>query len=362
MIVDGHLDVAYNVVANRRDLTLSVSEIRTREGQRQRGVAMTSLPSLAEADVGVVIATLWVEPARNWFGGFSEVAEIPFPPAQYVTPKQAEAAALEQLRVYEDWEANGDIRVILDRASLEDHLARFPIDKVPGFLIAMEGADPILRPEDVERWWDRGLRMIGLSWASTRYAGGTGSSEPLTSAGRELLHAMAQQGVIHDASHLSEESFWEAIGLPHQRLCVSHASPRALMTPAPGERAHQPLNRHLSDAQILEGARPRGKASRGVIGIPFINAFLDPGWDYFAPSGDVSFASTGARFLEHIAGVAGWESAIGSDVDSGYGRRETPIELESILDWSSIATHMPAAVRDDVLGGNWLRFLRETLP
>jgi diaminopimelate decarboxylase len=71
----------------------------------------------------------------------------------------------------------------------------------------------------------------------------------------------------HDASHLSEEAFWEAAGLPHHALCVTHTSVRALMLPPPGHPARLPLNRFLSDAQIAEAARPRGAASRGVIGL-----------------------------------------------------------------------------------------------
>ena len=73
--------------------------------------------------------------------------------------------------------------------------------------------------------------------------------------------------------------------------------------------------------------------------------------------------SQGAAHLHYIAALAGWESVgIGSDVDSGFGRDETPVELDSVADWRTIGDHVPTVARQGVLGGNWLRLLRETLP
>jgi membrane dipeptidase len=64
-----------------------------------------------------------------------------------------------------------------------------------------------------------------------------------------------------------------------------------------------------------------------------------------------------------MAGIAGWQSiGIGSDVDSGFGVDETARDIESAFDWQRIGDVVPSAEREGVLGGNWLRFLRETLP
>lgn len=362
MIVDAHLDIAHNAICNGRDLTRTVADLRASE-QRRRAVAMTSLPDLGNAGVGVVFATLFAEPTDSWSAGLAEASETPYPLATYNTPEEAELSALQMLELYEGWAERGLVRLIIDRATLEAHLAQFPEDRIPGFVISMEGADPIVGPEDLERWWRRGLRLIGLAWGSTRYAGGTGSSQGLTSAGRELLQAMAELGVIHDAAHLSEEAFWEAAGLPQRALCVSHAGAREVLLPAPGRPAYVPLNRHLSDAQIREVAKPHGATSRGVIGITLLNDFLDPSWDYLNPDHEVSFLEWGGRHLRHFASIAGWESVgVGSDIDAGYGRDETPIEFDTVADWPRIAECVPPETREGVLGGNWLRFLREALP
>ena len=49
------------------------------------------------------------------------------------------------------------------------------------------GADPIVRPDDVKRWFDDGVRIIGLSWSQSRYAGGTRAPGPLSDDGKKLL-------------------------------------------------------------------------------------------------------------------------------------------------------------------------------
>ena len=362
VIVDAHLDLAWNAFFNGRDLRDTVVEIRGREPADLPGVAMTSLPSLSAADVGIVFATLYATPSKPWL-------DLPEPrmvrhPTPYDTQEEAERAALEMLEAYEQWEREGHVRIIRDASSLRDHLERFTDDRILGLLVLMEGADPVRDPDDLTRWFERGVRMIGLAWQTTRYAGGTGSSEGLTTMGRELICGMAEIGIVHDGAHLSEEAFWEAAGLPHHALCVTHASVRSLMHP-PGVHPTIPLNRFLSDAQIVEACRPRGASSGGVIGLALINDFLEPNWSFGAgpDQPDVTVATQVAAHLNHIANLVGWQSVgIGSDVDAVHGRDETPLELDSVDDWREVAAGAPAPDRDAVLGLNWLRFLGEVLP
>jgi membrane dipeptidase len=353
VIVDGHLDVAWNELYSGRDLTLPLDAVRA--SRPDAAGAMTSLPAFGDAGVGLVFATLFAEPAESWLNGVFDEPELARPPRRYTTPQEAEEHALEMLDVYRGWAARGLVRLVTGRATLADHLERFATDRVPGLLLLMEGADPIVDVADLPAWWGRGVRMIGLAWGSTRYAGGTGASTGLTPAGGELLHAMAELGVIHDASHLSEEAFWDAMDLPHHALCVTHATSRALMD-RPGADSKIPLNRFLSDDQV---AAVSGRG--GVIGLALLNDFLEPGW---APgNGAVLVRDQVAAHLSRIASVAGWPHVgIGSDIDAGLGRDETPVELESVADWARIADTVPAEARDGVLGGNWLRFLRAALP
>ena len=63
-----------------------------------------------------------------------------------------------------------------------------------GIVPLMEGADPIREPQELELWFEKGLRVIGLAWDDTRYAAGAwrGSRHGLTNEGRALLEVMAQ--------------------------------------------------------------------------------------------------------------------------------------------------------------------------
>ena len=76
----------------------------------------------------------------------------------------------------------------VDVAALEQHVNEWQTwdnahaeetDKTPplGFVISMEGADPIVEPSQAQGWWDDGLRMIGLAhYGPSAYAFGTGSA------------------------------------------------------------------------------------------------------------------------------------------------------------------------------------------
>lgn len=354
MIVDAHLDLALIELVNGRDLTRPLAEIRAAEGRSARS-AMITLPALGEAGVAVVGAAIWTLPADAWL---PEVAALRWPAAPYVDQAGAERQALDQLAVYERWEAGGHARILRSRRDLDDHLRSFPGDRVPGLVLGLEGADPIAGPERLDVWWERGVRQVGLAWGTTRYAGGTGSSTALTDAGRELLAAMAERGLVHDVTHLSEEAFWEALGLPQHALCATHANARALMTPPPGVRGKVPLNRFLTDAQLAEVARPRGACSGGVVGVSVLPFFLDP-----VPGARPSVRADLARHLAHLGATAGWEHVgIGSDVDAETGAEEAPDGLDSVLDWQAIGDVVPPDARAAVLGGSWLRFLGEALP
>ena len=54
-----------------------------------------------------------------------------------------------------------------------------------GFILSMEGADPVLSPEQVEEWYDAGLRIIGPAhYGVSPYAHGTTRSAACSRRGR----------------------------------------------------------------------------------------------------------------------------------------------------------------------------------
>jgi membrane dipeptidase len=346
-LVDGHLDLAENVTLFGRDLSRSVAARRMIE-RRSDGQATVSLPEMERGGVAVALATVTA--------GFL-VADVGagFEPrsAIYSTPEEAEAHALAQIALYRRWQSEGRVRLLMSVSDLEHHLHLWRIDRIPGLVLLMEGADPIVQVSDLAPWWRRGLRVVGLTFGDTRYgagvAGGSVESKPggLTDAGMILLSQMAELGIAWDVSHLTEQGIWQGLELGFPRVCASHANAQALT----------PTTRHLSDS-VIKAIAERD----GVIGIVLYNGFLEPAWTTDR-SISVSVDVHVRRHANHIAEIAGWASVgIGSDLDGGFGREETPEEIDTIADLYTIGSVAPAEMRENLLGENWLNFLRSALP
>jgi membrane dipeptidase len=346
-LVDSHLDLAELVTLFGRDLTLSVAEIRKIE-KRTAKQATVSLPELERGGIAVVITTVTA-------GFLAQDVGPDFEPksAIYHTPEQAEAQALTQIKLYETWVKQGRARLIKSVNDLDHHLQLWQEDRKPGLVLLMEGADPIVDVRDLPRWWQLGLRMIGLTFGNTTYgvgvAGGSSGFKRggLTPAGVELLGEMAELGFIWDISHLAEEGVWQGLDLNFPRVCASHANARALT----------PTDRHLSD-DVIRAVAERG----GVIGLVLYNGFLEPRWKQDR-SITVTLDEHLRRQANYMAGLCGWDHiGIGSDLDGGFGREESPLEIETIADLYKAGSAVPAEVREAVLSTNWLNFLRASLP
>jgi membrane dipeptidase len=346
-MVDSHLDLAENVTLFGRDMTRSAAELRAVE-KRTTQQATATLPELERGGIAVAIAT--VTP-----GFLAADVGANFEPrsALYRTAEEAEAQALKQIDLYEDWERRGKVRLIRSRVDLEHHLELWRSDRKPGLVLLMESADPIVRVGDLPKWWQRGLRLIGLTYGDTRYGTGVGSGSTsfrtggLTTDGFALLGRMAELGFTWDISHLAEEGVWQGLELGFPRVCASHANARALL----------PTDRQLSDP-VIRALADRG----GVIGLVLYNAFLEPRWraDRSIP---VTLQEHLRRQAEYMASIAGWAHiGIGSDLDGGIGREESPIEIDTEADFYKIAAVLPPEAREPVLSTNWLNFLRTSLP
>lgn len=346
-LVDGHLDLAENATLFGRDLTLSAHEIRALEKRTTRQ-ATVSLPDLGRGGIAVVFAT--VTP------GFlvADVGED-FEPksALYRTPQEAETQALTQIALYEKWEQEGRVRLLKSVADLDHHLGLWQQDRKPGLVLLMEGADPIVAVSDLPRWWQRGPRMIGLTYGDTTYGTGVrgGSTEfrhgGLTPEGVALLSQMQEMGFIWDISHLAEEGMWQGLDLDVSRVCASHATARALT----------PTDRHLSD-DVIRALAGRG----GVIGLVMYNRFLELR-SKTDKSLIVSLDEHVRRHARYIADLVGWAHVgVGSDLDGGLGLEESSVEIDTVADLVKIGAVVPAEVRDAVLSTNWLNFLRASLP
>ncbi len=355
LIVDGHEDIAYNVVTFGRDYTRPAQDTRAAEAANAQarvamGDCMLGLPEWLKGNVGVIFATLFAMPAHRAETGI----------AAYTTPQEADAQAMEQLDVYGRLaDENPRFTLVRDQKELEAVLATWK-DGAPeekrqiGLVVLMEGADPIIRPQDLERWYERGLRIVGPAWlAGTRYAGGDASGGPLTDDGIQLLRTMMDFNLVLDVSHLSEQACLQAMDRYDGPVIASHSNPRKLVSG----------NRQLSD-DMIKAVLERD----GVMGILPINSMLREGWRRGDRKEAVTVADV-AGAMDYVCQLAGdaQHVALGTDFDGGFGAESTPAELDTIADMPKVAIALKArgyaeADIEAIMGGNWLRILRRALP
>ncbi len=352
LLFDAHLDLAMNALEWNRDLTRPLAEIRAREaGQTDkpdRGLGTVCLPEMRRAGIGLCVATLiarYVKPPNKLPGWHS--------------PEIAWAQTQGQLAWYRAMEAAGEMTRICDVPSLEAHVAQWQAnprsDGPIGYILSLEGADSIISPRHLEQAYRQGLRAIGPAhYGPGTYAQGTHATGGIGQRGRELLQEMERLGIILDATHLCDDSFWQALECFGGRVWASHNNCRALV----------PDTRQFTDEQI------KALVARGaVIGAVFDAWMMVPGW-VRAQTTPQSAGLKLARIVEHIDHICQLAGnarhvGIGSDLDGGYGTEQTPADLESIADLARLPQLLAERgySQSDVAGmmhGNFLRFVRES--
>ena len=344
-----------------RDYTRSVHETRRLEAgtliPERNGDCTVGWPEYQRGQVAAVFATLFVTPGRK-----KEAGDVIF----YADGAAAHRLYRQQIDLYRKLaDSHPDkfrlVASVKDLDSVIEHWSK-PVGEGEGhpvgLIYLMEGADGIRSPHELGEWYDLGLRIIGLAWVGTRYTGGTGEPGPLTEEGRRLLSAMMDYHFILDLSHMDWAAAYESLDRYEGPVIATHANCAALMKGSDS-------NRHLPD-DVIRGLIERD----GVIGLIPLNTFLKVGWLRKSGSRREEVPlDTYIAHIDHICQLAGNanHAAIGSDFDGGFGVQSIPPELDSIADLQKVAgkliergyTESDAA---NVLGGNWLRFLRKHLP
>jgi membrane dipeptidase len=231
-----------------------------------------------------------------------------------------------------------------DAAFADDGLAP------PVAVLHLEGAeaiDPGL--EALGHWHAAGLRSLGPVWSRPNaFATGVQFAFPsspdigpgLTAAGRSLVGACAELGILVDLSHLNEAGFWDVAALDAGPLVASHS----------GAHAVAAASRNLTDAQLDAIA-----ASDGLVGIVFAVPFLRPD---FAddPETPLALIAEHARYVADRIGPR--HVALGSDFDGAT----IPAELGDVAGLPKLIEALAAAGFDeqelaDVGWRNWRRVL-----
>ena len=177
-----------------------------------------------------------------------------------------------------------------------------------------EGAVYGGKVENLEKMYDHGVRMTTLTWNFENELAypnkidlNTGKSEPetekgLKAAGRDIVKACGELGVIVDVSHLGDAGILEVLDIMDRSIPIvaSHSNARSVA-------AHP---RNLTDEMIRKIA-DRG----GVSGLNFCSEFAN-GID-----GSETLSSDLIKHIRHMADVGGIGCiGLGSDFD-GIGNK-----------------------------------------
>ena len=347
-IFDAHLDLSMNAMEWNRDLRKPLHQINSLEK------GLTDKP-------GRENATISFEEMRKGKVGLCMATQI----ARYVAPDnplpgwnsqaQAWAQTQAQLAWYHAMVEAGEMRQIKDLKDLQKHVDDWEKEEsnTPlGFILSLEGADSIISMEHLERAWEYGLRAIGPAhYGPGVYAKGTDANGGNTPRGKNLLKKMESLGMILDATHLCDESFWDAMDMFHGAVWASHSNSRTLV----------PHHRQFSDEQYKELLK-RGS----VIGIAFDTWMLIPDWikGESTPEGTGVSLTDVVDHILYVCELAGNtdQVALGTDLDGGFGKEQSPHDMESIADLPIVGEllmerGLTQAEVQKILSGNWIQFL-----
>ncbi len=359
LIIDGHLDLAWNALQWNRDLLYSVHTIRNQERAPEisssgpgRTLGTVSLPEMRRGRVALSFATLLARSTGRTA-----------PHIDYSSPAQAYGIARGQLAYYRALESQGYARIITNLAKLDSHLAEWEAwdsddddaddAPPPGLIVSMESADSILSPDQLPEWWEAGLRLVGPAhYGPGRYAGGTGTELGLTDLGPPLLAEMERLGIILDLTHFSDQAFWQALEQTNGPVLASHNNCRALV----------PHQRQFSDEQ-LKAIFQR----QGVIGVACDASMLQLGWITGKSTNQGINLGNLADHIDHICQLAGnsRHAAIGSDLDGGFGWDQSPHDIDTIADLQKLRGLLADRGYSEadvaaIMHGNWVRLLRQS--
>jgi len=351
LVFDSHLDLGLNAVDWNRDLRMDIPEIRAQEsmlgmtdpGRRTNTV---SFPELRKAKVGVGVATVLArqeQPINHPFG--------------YTTPEACYAVAMSHAAYYRAMTRSGWMRPILTKRELTQHVSDYrsnPATTPFGYILSMECGDAVLDPDNIQEWYENGLRAIGIThYGANRYGGGTRCEVGLAMEALPLLRNIEELGIALDMTHLSDPAFWQVADRFGGRVLASHQNARRFCD----------WQRQFSDEQLKYVIK-----RDGVIGVALDAVMLQPGWIRGVSKPEVTVERV-VENIDHVCQLAGncRHSGIGSDLDGGYGCEQTPSDLNTITDLQKIPELLDrrgykTADVESIMHGNWLRFFGEVLP
>ena len=275
--------------------------------------------------------------------------ELPFPPTPSLGRAQRFTGALAA-RLFRDERASGGrLQVVRRVAELESCLER----GVLGVILHIEGAEAIDPGLDaLEVLYRTGLRSLGVVWSRPnafgygvpfKFPSSPDTGPGLTDAGKALVRACNELGVLIDLAHLNEQGFRDVARLSSAPLVATHSNAHALC----------PSARNLTDEQ-LAAIRDSG----GMVGVNFAVSMLRPDG---RPDPETALEVV-VRHFDHLIERLGEDKVgFGSDFDGTI----VPNAIKDVTGLKHLVAALRAAGYDQALleklaFRNWLRVLART--
>lgn len=343
------------VFDGHNDLLLRLSQYPPDEAVRLfmtgRGEGHLDLPRMRTGGFfGGLFAVFVPSPAadRRGFHRIDGGYDVPVPAP--MSQERALAPALAMISLLHRIERAHPESLRVCRSVADIHSARN--DRAIAAVLHLEGAEPIdadLRALD--GLYAAGLRSIGPVWSRPtvfghgvpfKFPSSPDTGPGLTAAGRSLVAACNDYGIVLDLAHLNERGFWDVAQMSRAPLVASHSNAHALC----------PHARNLTDEQLRAVAD-----SGGIVGLNFGTYFL-------RPDGALDTATPVEVMLDHIdhmIDVMGEAHVgLGSDFD---GIHRAPIadaaELPCLIEAMQARGYSQARIKR-LAGENWLRVLEST--
>ena len=210
------------------------------------------------------------------------------------------------------------------------------VDGKIGVLLTIEDGGVLGdKPENVEKFYNKGVRLVTLTWNHENAIGYPNSYEPeimnkgLKPFGKEVVKEMERLGMVVDVSHVSDGVFWDVAEMATKPFLASHSNARAVC-------GHK---RNMTD-EMIKALADKG----GVMGLNLGPEFVG------AVEGVTRLEDLVAQIL-HIRNVGGsGVLALGSDFDGIHGA----LDIAGPQDWPRLeAALKEAGLSDDELDMMW---------
>ena len=358
--VDMHADTAQRMVDEDIDINQRLSDghldaVRAKEG-----------------GLDAQFFSIWVEPQLFGGGGAGAIkrADIQIDAVRALAEKHPETWQLATTAT--------DVRKAADAEKI-------------AALMGLEGGYAIdERVENVERYYNLGVRYMSPAWSvSTSWAGSSGDevgkTRGLNDFGKQVVREMNRLGMMVDVSHVSDKTFWDIVNTSSKPVIATHSGCRAIAN----------VPRNLTDHMIVALAK-----TGGVVNVIFYPEHIEPGWSEKKKRVDMEISSLVQRaseeeqgdvahkklardrvrtieyakrlppvtvsriadHIDHIVKLVGIDHVgIGSDFD---GVQAVPADMKSVADLPNLTKELlrrgyTEADVDKILGGNMLRVMEQ---